>query len=266
MSENLSKGDMRRKQIMQWMKQHGRITIPEMLDNFDCSEATARRDLDILEKRGELIRTIGGAIFEGSGSVREVTFQEKKQLLWLEKEAIAKRAASLVEEGDSVCLTGGTTTYLIAKELKQRQGITVVTNAVNIAMELADSEGVQVVVIGGVMRNNTYELSGPLAEKIIQYLNIEKVFMGIDGFSITKGITTYSELEAETARMLMERAESTYAVFDHTKVGKASLFSVAPIRALTGVITDRRLPKEAEELARELGVDIAIADVHASRS
>lgn len=259
MSENQSKGELRRHRIMQWIKKHGRITIPEMLEHFDCSEATARRDLDTLERRGELIRTIGGAIFEGNNAVREATFQEKKHLLWLEKEAIAKCAAEHVMEGDSVCLTGGTTTYLIAKELKKLQGITVVTNAVNIAMELADSEGIQVVVIGGVMRNNTFELSGPLAEKTIQHLNIEKVFMGIDGFSVSRGITTYSELEAETARLLMERAESTYAVFDHTKVGKSSLFSVAPIKSLSGIITDAPLDPEVEQVVKQYGISIAIA-------
>jgi len=259
MSDNQSKGELRRQQIMQWLKQHGKITISEMMERFECSEATARRDLDVLERRRELIRTIGGAIFEGGSAVREIPFQEKKQFLWLEKEAIAKKAAELVNEGDSVCLTGGTTTYLIAKELKQKQGITVVTNAVNIAMELADCEGIQVVVIGGVLRNNSYELTGPLAEKVIQQLNLEKVFMGIDGFSVTKGITTYSELEAVTARMLMERAEFTYAVFDHTKAGKASLFSVAPIQALSGIITNKQLPEDFEQVALKHNVDIIIA-------
>ncbi|MCE5170928.1 DeoR/GlpR family DNA-binding transcription regulator [Paenibacillus profundus] len=251
MSESLSKGEQRRQQILQVLKQNGRITIAEMIDRFECSEATARRDLDLLERKGELIRTIGGAIFEGAGSVREVPFVEKRQLLWLEKEAIAERALDFIEEGDSICLTGGTTTFLIAKLLKQRQGITVVTNAVNIAMELSDCEGIQVVVIGGVMRSNSFELCGPLAERTIEHLNIEKLFMGIDGFSTTKGITTYSELEAQTARMLMRQAQQTIAVFDYTKVGKASLFSVAPVNELTACITDRLLPADmAEELDR----------------
>ncbi|SMG51945.1 DeoR/GlpR family DNA-binding transcription regulator [Paenibacillus aquistagni] len=258
MSENLSKGELRRQQLLQWLKQHGRISIAEIIENFDCSEATARRDLDLLERKGALIRTIGGARYEGTSPVREIPFHEKKQLLWLEKEAIAKRAVEYIEEGDSICLTGGTTTYLIAKQLKMRQGITVVTNAVNIAMELSDSEGIQVVVIGGVMRNNSFELCGPLAERTIEHLNIEKLFMGIDGFSVTKGITTYSELEAETARMLMRQASSTYAVFDHTKVGKASLFTVAGLEELTMCITDKPLPEDATAELTRLQIGLSI--------
>lgn len=258
MSENLSKGEFRRQQLMQWLKQHGRISIAEIIENFDCSEATARRDLDLLERKGALIRTIGGARYDGASPVREIPFHEKSKLLWLEKESIAKRAVGFIEEGDSICLTGGTTTFLIAKQLKMRQGITVVTNAVNIAMELSDSEGIQVVVIGGVMRNNSFELCGPLAERTIEHLNIEKLFMGIDGFSVTKGITTYSELEAQTARMLMRQASSTYAVFDHTKVGKASLFTVAGLDELTMCITDHPLPEEAELELDRLGVGLSI--------
>ncbi|EPY14814.1 MULTISPECIES: DeoR/GlpR family DNA-binding transcription regulator [Paenibacillus] len=254
MSESLSKGELRRQQILQVMKQNGRITISEIIDRFECSEATARRDLDLMERKGELIRTIGGALLEGPGTVREVSFDEKRQLLWLEKEAIARRALDFIEEGDSICLTGGTTTFLLARLLKQRQGITVVTNAVNIAMELSDCEGIQVVVIGGVMRSNSFELCGPLAERTIEHLNIEKLFMGIDGFSTTKGITTYSELEAQTARMLMRQAQQTFAVFDHTKVGKASLFTVTTVDGLTGCITDSLLPDDMVSTLQQMGV------------
>lgn len=254
MSESLSKGELRRQQILQVMKQNGRITISEIIDRFECSEATARRDLDLMERKGELIRTIGGALLEGPGTVREISFDEKRQLLWLEKEAIARRALDFIEEGDSICLTGGTTTFLLARLLKQRQGITVVTNAVNIAMELSDCEGIQVVVIGGVMRSNSFELCGPLAERTIEHLNIEKLFMGIDGFSTTKGITTYSELEAQTARMLMRQAQQTFAVFDHTKVGKASLFTVTTVDGLTGCITDCLLPDDMVSTLQQMGV------------
>ncbi|EGL16828.1 MULTISPECIES: DeoR/GlpR family DNA-binding transcription regulator [Paenibacillus] len=255
-----SKGDLRRQQIMTILKQQGRITIGEIIEHFQCSEATARRDLDLLEKKGEVVRTIGGALFEGLTAVRETSFAEKKQQLWLEKEAIARRAAGLIEEGDSVCLTGGTTTFLIARELKQRQGITVVTNAVNIAMELADSEGLQVVVVGGVMRSKSFELSGPLAEKTIEHLNIEKLFLGVDGVSADKGITTFSELEAQTARLLISRTQHTIAVFDHTKVGKASLFSIAPLADVNVCVTDARLEPDMEKVLEQHGITTLYAN------
>ncbi|TCZ77419.1 DeoR/GlpR transcriptional regulator [Paenibacillus albiflavus] len=258
--ETSSKGEIRRAQIMTMLKQQGKISINELIEKLDCSEATARRDLDLLDKRGDLIRTIGGALYEGISTSREIPFSEKRQKLWLEKEAIARKAMEFIEEGDSVCLSGGTTTYLIAKELKSRHGITVVTNAVNIAMELADSEGIQVVVIGGVMRAKNYELCGPLAEKTIEHLNIGKIFLGIDGFTLEEGISTYAEQEAQTARMLMKKARQTIAVFDHTKTAKPSLFSIAPIQDLHACITDRPLEQIMHDELVSHGVQIVIAE------
>lgn len=258
---HLSKGEQRRQQMLHVLKQAGRMSVQEIMERFECSEATARRDLDLLEKTAGVIRTIGGAIYDGFSSVREASFMEKKEQLWVQKEAIAWKAMELIEEGDSVCLSGGTTTYLIAKELKRHEGITVVTNAVNIAMELADSEGIQVVVIGGVMRSKSYELAGPLAERMIEQLNIGKMFLGIDGLTPEQGITTYSELEAQTARMLMKRSRQTFAVFDHTKLGKTSLFSIAPLTELRGCVTDDGMEEAAAAELRQLGLDMHMASV-----
>jgi len=255
-----SKGEVRRRQIMHYIKQQGKISIAELVDKFQCSEATARRDLELLDKRGEIIRTIGGALYEGMSNAREVSFSEKRKQLWLEKEAIARKTMELIEEGDSICLSGGTTTYLIARELKARRNVNVVTNAVNIAMELADADGLQVVVIGGVMRAKNFELCGPLAEKTIEHLNIGKMFLGVDGFTIEQGITTFSEQEAQTARMLMSRARETVAVFDHSKIGKTSLFSIAPLTDLSAIVTDEAPGAEVERYLKDNGIAMHIAD------
>lgn len=261
--QELSKGEERRHKIMNVLKTQGKITIQEIMDKCHCSEATARRDLDYLVKTEAVIRTIGGAQFEGIAGIREASFYEKRQLLWVEKESIASKAASLIEEGDVIGLTGGTTTYLIAKEIKGRKNITVVTNAVNIAMELADSDGVQVVLTGGVMRKNSFELCGPLAESVVEGLNIGKMFMGADGFALEQGVTTYSELEAQIGRMLIRRSSRTYAVIDHSKIGKASLFSIAPLSALYGCITDAALDKELAEAMAKANVEVYVADGNA---
>jgi DeoR family transcriptional regulator of aga operon len=258
--QGLSKGGKRREQILALLKRQGKITIQEIIDSVHCSEATARRDLDWLAEQGQAIRTIGGAQLEGMPAVREVSFFEKKQVLWVEKEAIARKAASMVREGDVVGLTGGTTTFLIARELKGVRGTTVVTNAVNIAMELADEEGIQVVLTGGVMRPNSFELCGPLAEKIIQSLNINLMFMGIDGVTAKQGFTTYSELEADIARLMMERSVRTYPVFDHTKVGRASLFSIAPLEAVDGCVTDRIPDEDVLKYLQDRGITVLFAD------
>jgi DeoR family transcriptional regulator of aga operon len=257
--QELSKGEKRRNGIMNVLKRQGKITIQEMIEKFAISEATARRDLDELKHIG-IIRSLGGAQLEGFYDSREVPFQEKKDVLWLEKEGIAAKAAALIEEGDVVGLTGGTTTFLIARALKQRKRITVVTNAVNIAMELSEGSDVQVVLTGGVMRRNSYELCGPLAEKTVEGLNISKMFLGVDGLAIQQGITTFSELEADIAKMLIQRSLQTYAVFDHTKVGKASLFGVAPLDCLYACITNQALDEEFAAYLKQLQIELHIAD------
>jgi DeoR family transcriptional regulator of aga operon len=256
----LSKGERRRKNIMDLLKRQGKITIQEIIEKFDCSEATARRDLDELKHAG-IIRSLGGAQLEGFSDGREVPFQEKKRLLWLEKEAIAMKAASLIQEGDVIGLTGGTTTYLIAKEIKFRKNITVVTNAVNIAMELSEGDEIQVVLTGGVMRRNSFELCGPLAEKTVDGLNIGKMFLGVDGITVLHGITTFSESEALIAKMLIERSQQTIAVFDHTKVGKVSLFGIAALSSLHACITNEVLDQSFTTHLQHSGVELHIADI-----
>lgn len=237
----ISKGEQRRQTILAMLKQRGRVSVQDIVETLHCSEATARRDLDALEQTDSVIRTIGGAVYDAYHTAKEVSFAEKTSLSWVEKERIAYTAASLVEEGDIIGLSGGTTTYLIAKQLKARSGITVVTNALNIAMELADCDGIQLVVAGGILRHKSYELCGPLTEKVVESLNIGKMFLGIDGFSLGQGLTTHSESEAQIAKILIKRSERTLVVFDQSKVGRVSLFSIAPIASIHACITDAPL-------------------------
>ncbi|MBB6674950.1 DeoR/GlpR family DNA-binding transcription regulator [Cohnella nanjingensis] len=250
----------RQERLLAYLEANGSITLQELVSTFDCSEATARRDLEELEQSGAIIRTMGGgAMYAGpQPNLREVPFREKQQALYREKEAIAQAAADLVQEGDVIGLTGGTTTFLIARALKRRRRITVVTNAVNIAMELSDNEELQVVLTGGVLRNKSFELCGPLAEQTVKAINIHTMFMGIDGLT-DQGVSTYSELEANIAALLMERADKTVAVFDRTKAGRSSLFAVAPLAKLHACISDREPQPHIAQALRDAGVAMHVA-------
>lgn len=245
---------------MAMLKQKGRISVQEIVDTLHCSEATARRDLDALEQTDSVIRTIGGAVYDAFHMAKEASFQEKTAISWVEKERIAQQAASLVGEGDIIGLSGGTTTYLIAKALKSRSGITVVTNALNIAMELADSDGIQLVVAGGVLRHKSYELCGPLAEKVVESLHIGKMFLGIDGVALAQGLTTHSESEAQIAKILINRSAQTFAVFDRSKVGRVSLFPIAPLSEVHACITDAPLPGAFKDELLKRGIRVYVAE------
>ncbi|WP_168122958.1 DeoR/GlpR family DNA-binding transcription regulator [Paenibacillus sp. HB172176] len=252
----MSKSGKRREDALRQLKLEGRLSIQEAMLKFDISEATARRDMDALAELNGVIRTIGGVQYESYSAMKEATFHEKRNILLPEKEAIAEKAASLVADGDIIALTGGTTTFLIARKLKDRRNLTVVTNAVNIAMELSDSEDVQVVLTGGVMRKNSFELCGPLAEKTVEDLNITKMFLGVDGFTAAQGFTTYSELEAHIGKLMIARSAQTIAVFDQSKVGKASIFTIAPLSAVQACVTDAELGERELQQLREHGLTV----------
>lgn len=237
--EATSKGEARRAKMLELIKAGGRLSIQEITSALQISEATARRDLDLLERSGPIIRTIGGAVYEGAPAA-ELPFADKRQAQLQEKERIAEMAAGLVSEGDVICLTGGTTTFLIARALKARRNITVVTNAVNIACELADAEDIQVVVVGGVMRAKSYELIGPLAEIVADRINVTKMFLGVDGVSETHGWTMHSEMEVRIAQILIRRSAEVYPVFDDSKLAKTALFTIMPLADATGIVTNRQ--------------------------
>lgn len=255
MNDKLNKGDLRRAKILDALKQKGELSLNEITEQFTNSEATARRDLRILAETERIIRTIGGAYYDG-GSLREMPFFEKQSLLLEEKSGIARLAASLIQEGDIIGLTGGTTTYHIAKAIKTMKNITVVTNAVNIAMELAPNDDIQTVLTGGVIRSKSFELCGPLAESIVEKLNIGKMFVGIDGFSLDSGLTTYSELEAHIGKLMVSRARHVIAVFDHTKVNHSSLFTIAPITSIHECITDLPLASDMQQELEALNISM----------
>ncbi|MCQ6563230.1 DeoR/GlpR family DNA-binding transcription regulator [Paenibacillus mendelii] len=253
----LPKAEARRQQLLELLKLHKKLSIHEMIQHMNCSEATVRRDLDLLEQTGEIFRTAGGARYHDP--LRGVSFHEKEQLYWKEKEIIAAKAASLVQQGDIVGLTGGTTTFLIARELKNRPEITVVTNAVNIAMELAESQQVQVVLTGGVMSNETFELSGPLAEAKLEGLHINKMFIGVDGIHPISGLTTHSELEARMAQIMMSRSDSAIAVFDGSKANKSSIFPISPLGKLEAIVCNTPLQGELLAVCEQESITLHLA-------
>ena len=181
------------------------------------SEATVRRDLQILGDQRLLERSHGGAIAHGTAHELPVRYRTGRSD---EKQRIAHAAAELVEEGTAVGLTGGTTTTEVARALATRQDLTVVTNALNIAVELAVRANLKLIVTGGVARSASYELVGPLADATLQGIYVDVAFVGVDGIDAARGLTTQNEVEAATDRALIARAGRTVVVADGSKLGQ----------------------------------------------
>jgi DeoR family fructose operon transcriptional repressor len=190
----------------------------------------------------------------------EPSLAEKEDQFQAEKAAIARLAATLVQRGDTIFLDAGSTTRQIARELRHHEGVTVVTNALNIAWELAPSE-IELVVIGGQVRRGILSHVGPLADQAIAGVHVDKLFLGANGVDFEKGVTTPNLLEAQTKRTMIERATEVILVADHTKFGRVTFGHICDVHRIHRLITDDRLPADTVNALTGLGVRVHVASV-----
>jgi DeoR family transcriptional regulator, aga operon transcriptional repressor len=242
----------RRAGILDLLATTGFVDVADLARRFACSPATTRRDLAALEAAGYLHRTHGGAIANGQ---RELPVGARLETMAAAKQRIAEAAVAMVQDGQAVGLTGGSTTQQIARRLAGRSGLTVVTNALNVAMELAQSD-VRLVVTGGEMRAQSMELVGPLAEPTTTLLHLDVTFAGVDGLSVPGGLTTHHPLEAQVNRVLIERSSRSVVVTDHTKLGRATFAQIVPLAAVSDVITDADAPADVVAELQQAGVNV----------
>lgn len=250
----------RQKNIIEKINTGTPISVSELSRELGVSSVTIRRDLDRLEKEGMLARTHGGAIPVGGGSEEEPSFTEKMDQFPVEKLASAYKAAELIKDGDTILLGAGTTITALAKLLKDRPNLTVVTNTVNVAMELAQSEGINLVLTGGNIRTKSYALVGSLAERTLREIHVEKAFLSVNGLSIEHGLTTPNMTEAHTNSIMVEVADQLIVLADHSKIGRVALSRFAPISAVSTLITDSGTPQDFIEELRKRSVEVIVAE------
>jgi DeoR family transcriptional regulator of aga operon len=242
--------------ILELLARDGTVTVSALAGELGVSEATVRRDLQALGDQRLLERSHGGAVAHGTAHELPVRYRTGRSE---EKRRIARAAAELVTDGAVIALTGGTTTTEVARTLAPRHGLTVVTNALNIAVELAVRPDLKLIVTGGVARSASYELVGSLAEDTLRGLNVDLAFLGVDGVDAARGLTTQNEVEAATNRALMARATSTIVVADASKLGRVALAQIAGIEAADRLITTEGA--DAGQVARLRAAGLAVATV-----
>lgn len=247
----------RRRAILEVLRQEGRVLVSDLARKFKTSQVTIRKDLEILHMHGQVHRTHGGALPAHEGALEDPTLREKEKLHHKEKLRIAAAAARLVSEGQVIILDSGTTTTEIARALRHFKSLTIVTNAVNIAAELATSS-VEVILTGGTIRKNSFSLVGPIAEEALHRLNADLLFLGVDGFDVEYGLSTPNILEAKVNRVMVEVARRTVAACDSSKFGRRSLSLIVPPRAVHQVITDERIPKADLRALRKAGIEVTL--------
>lgn len=240
--------------ILERLSAEREVRVAELAHDLGASAATIRRDLSLLQDQRLLTRTHGGAV--AHGVLYELPLRYKGARHRDEKRAIAAAAASRIRDGMTVGLTGGTTCTEVARALVERQRLTIVTNALNIASELAVRPNLRLVVTGGTARPESYELVGPMAEHALAGLQLDLAIIGVDGVEAEHGCTTHHEVEAHTNAVLIERARRVVVVADASKVGATAFARICPIDAVHELITDRAAGVRELHGIREAGVRV----------
>lgn len=248
----------RRKDILNLLSEKGEVLVTELSKMFNVSEVTIRNDLDQLEQKKTLIRARGGALkFEG-GVAMDQRLADKSKINIKEKNRIGKKAAQFVFESDTIIIDSGSTTAELVKSLPDFENLTVITNALNIANLIGNSNNINMIMPGGYLRKNSLSLVGPLAEKSIRNFNVDKVFLGVDGFDTKLGIFTPNIEEARLGELMIEISKEVIVLVDSSKFKKRSLAFICKIDQIDKVITDSNISDEDKKRLEDGGVEVII--------
>jgi DeoR/GlpR family transcriptional regulator of sugar metabolism len=251
--------------ILQDVRRAGSARVSDLTLRHGVSDMTIRRDLEVLARAGLIEKVHGGAVLPGVPSSHEPGFEAKSVLERPEKEAIAKAAAALVTPGTAIALSAGTTTFELARQLREIPRLTIVTNSVRVAnlVEGARPAGAgpprAAVILTGGVRTPSDALVGPVADMVIRSLHFDLLFLGCHGIDPAAGLTTPNLAESETNRAFVRSARRVTVIADHTKWGIVGLSSFADLEDVDTLITDDRLPAEACALLADRVGELVIA-------
>ena len=256
---NASSAKERRALIMRLLDQNEEVQVTQLSKDTGISEVTIRKDLTILQNRNLLVRTRGGAMRKPVENTNEETAIDKKRMFnFKEKARIGEEAAKLIKEGDFIMLDSGTTTLEVARHLDSFHHLHIITNAMNIATELANYKRFDIVLLGGNVRVNSHSMVGPIALSVLKNFRGYKLFLGVDSFSIENGVSTPDLEEALINQIMIQQAAQVIAVFDSSKFNKRSFVHVAEVKELDYVITDRAIPVGMNSKLKAEGVEVRV--------
>lgn len=248
----------RREQILQLLVQRGSVQVSDLVPLTGVSAVTIRTDLAALEAQGLALRNHGGATLSRTPPP-EQNIQQKDSLNSTLKDSIGAAGARLVKPGDNIIIDSGTTTVTLARHLRGLRDVTVMTNGLNIAWELAQAEGVTLMLTGGQMRKQSLSFQGAQAESCLTAYSFDTLFLGVDGCDLQFGLTTHDEAEARLNHRMVERARRVIVLTDASKFGRVSLHRIALLDRVHAVITDAGIPAAYRDGLQRLGIDLIIA-------
>lgn len=246
----------RRNRLLDLIRGRGFVSLPELAEQMQVSESTVRRDLDSLEENGAARRTHGGVFYTG-GRPAMPPFDERQPANWEKKQAIARRTAELIDDGDTLLLDGGSTTYEVARLLVGRE-LQIVTNSLPVANLFAANPSADLVLIGGYVYPRTGVSLGPYADQMLAGVTVRRTILSVGGIT-ERGYYNSNLLLVETERAMMRAADEVIVVADSTKFGRRSLAHLCELNQVGRLVTDDKAPEAWRERLATAGVDVAVA-------
>ncbi len=251
--------EQRKERIAEYLRRNTKASVDELRSQFDVSGATIRRYLEELSREGRIQRLRGGAALT-DGSKTEPPIVQRGFAESQEKQLIARSAAELVEDGQTVFLGSGSTVLEVARRLRGRSGITVITNSLPVINALADCEQVRVIATGGLLRNEELSLIGHLLEVCLAELRADNVIIGIQGIHPVHGLTNEYLPETVSDRAILKFARRVIVVADHTKFGRTKPSFVADLSAVDTIVTDSAADAALVAELRQKGIRVLVAE------
>ncbi|MFI1772392.1 DeoR/GlpR family DNA-binding transcription regulator [Thalassobellus citreus] len=248
----------RREKIIEFLQEDGSAKVVDLAKLFKVTEVTVRQDLEKLEKRGLIVREHGGAFLKNiEDNVKNCSLVHQENLEL--KETIALKCLEYIEVGDTIILDSGSTTTEIAKKLIGFKNLTVITNALNIALMLGTEPGIEVIMTGGEFKPPTLSLTGQKAADFFKGLNVQKLFLATAGVSLKSGLTYPSISDLVVKKAMIDAADITYLVADNTKFGKSALASLGALSLIDYIITDSGIEEKDMEVFKRHEIEVIVA-------
>ena len=254
----------RRQSLIDLLRKQPGLRVPEIAAALSISMGTVRNDLNALEQEDRLTRVHGGAVLNERDHFQDNSFLRRFKINATAKLAIVREAVALVKNGDSILLDASSTAYYLARALSGRNKLRIMTNGFEVARELAQNSSNTVILIGGVVNNDSSSVTGLLSEQIIAEMHIEKAFFSCSGFSLERGMTEVHFAEAQLKRKAIESSQQVIALIDSSKFGKEDLTPFARTEQITHLITDDGLSAEWIEKLKQAQVEFTLCKEQAA--
>lgn len=248
----------RHRAILEILKQRGSVPVSDLAELLKVSSVTIRKDLNLLEEKKMLYRTHGSAILINP-YINNRHVNEKEKLNPEEKQAIARKAASLITPNDSIIIASGTTMFFLAREIHPTEHLTVITSSITVTEILAREKNIDIVQLGGLVRNSSVSVVSEYAEQMLENFSCSKLFIGVDGIDLNYGLTTTNLMEANLNRCMIKAALKTIVLTDSSKFGRRGFGKICGLETIDQVITDDKVPQSAVKGLEEMGIEITIA-------